>query len=231
LTNGAPISAFKTPIDTGYYIEASSKISRILQDGRNNRDRWSESDNAFNVIRPILSIIGFYKSDLYGKKSKRSQETKSPHRPDLELRFIGEATVAVIEEKPFNTAFVRKSSSGYSTPLDQILTYLEHFPNVYGILSNGRHWLLLRARSDIREDFPMNCHYVGAAFNLESAFRDGVDGDNLRAFIGMCMPRRLFAYDWPDDEHEEYHLREIPRDGYSTAILLRDFSGGTVLKV
>lgn len=224
------MSPFRTKMTDAFRFSALEILGGVLQKGRSNFDNWNETDNMINVIVPVLTLMAFGQYNLASKKSAFSQPVRSSHQPDYEVRGIGK-TLAVLEAKPFGMPLAgRNQSANYVTPLDQILTYLDRYGDVYGFLTNGSQWCLLRRlHGGHGMGIPTNAKYICALFDLEGSFGRLVDDANLEAFAGMCHASRLFSCPWPDLDLHQYTDREVSRSGGSSIILLRDFSYGTVL--
>ncbi|KMS60053.1 hypothetical protein V474_11865 [Novosphingobium barchaimii LL02] len=216
-------------IDRNLYHRSVETLCPIIVKGEKSYQNWTEIDAVINVIVPILTLLDFGQYVLVGKKAKFSQPSPTSHRPDFEVRSFFE-TLAILETKPYGTVLAgRNSSTGYVTPLDQILTYLDHYLPVFGILTNGRHWCLLKKLGrGFGENSAAGADYIGVSFDLVGFFGSIIDHNNVEAFLGMCHAQRLFRRDWPDDRSTDYRLQSVVRKGGHSTLLLKDFSAGRV---
>lgn len=216
-------------IDRNFYHQSLEALCQIIDKGNRSYQDWTEIDTVINVIVPILTLLGFGQFVLAGTKASFSQPSPTSHRPDFEVRGIGR-TLAILETKPYRTALAgRNSSTSYVTPLDQILTYLDHYGSVFGMLTNGQHWCLLKKlHHGFGESFTANVDYIGVSIDLAGYFGHIIDHNNLEALLRMFHTQRLFRGDWPDDQWADYRSEPVARKAGHSTLLLRDFSGGSV---
>ena len=216
-------------VDRNFYHRSLESLCPIIHKGENSNQYWTEIDTVINVIVPILTLLGFGDYLLVGKKAAFSQPSPTPHRPDFEVRSFFK-TLAILEAKPYGTVLAgRNSSTGYVTPIDQILTYLDHYGLVFGLLTNGRHWCLLkRLDHGFGEPLAASADYIGVSFDLVGYFGSIIDHNNVEPFFGMCHAQRLFRSDWPDDRWADYLPKSVVRKVGHSTILLKDFSAGRV---
>lgn len=217
-------------VDRNFYHRTLEAISPIIDKGNRSHQYWTEIDTAINVIVPILTLLGFGQFALVGTKASFSQPSPTSHRPDFEVRGFGRI-FAIMETKSYMTELAgRKSSTGYVTPLDQMLTYLDVYGPVFGVLTNGRHWCLLKKlHPDFGDLISDNVDYIGVSFDLVGFFGHIIDHNNLEAFLGMCHTQRMFRRVWPDDQWADYCSQQVERKAGHSTLLLRDFSYGRVL--
>lgn len=217
-------------VDRNFYARSVEALCQIIGKGNRSHQEWTEIDTVINVIVPILTLIGFGQFVLVGTKASFSQPSPTSHRPDFKVRGIGR-TLAILETKPYGTALAgRNASTGYVTPLDQIMTYLDHYGSVFGMLTNGRHWCLLKKLArGFGESFAANADYIGVSFDLVGYFGHIIEHNNVEAFLGMCHTQRLFGRTWPDDRWPDYCSVPVARKGGHSTLLLKDFSFGRVL--
>lgn len=220
---------YQDMVDSSFYQRSLEDLCPIIYKANTSHQNWTEIDTVINVIVPILTLLGFGQFVLAGTKASFSQPSPTSHRPDFEVRSIAR-TIAIVETKPYATALAgRHSSTGYVTPLDQILTYLDHYGSVFGILTNGLHWCLLKKlHHSLGDSLAANGDYIGVSFNLTGYFGSIIDHTNLQAFLGMCHTQRLFRRHWPDDQWVDYRSQPVARKAGHSTLLLRDFSGGSV---
>jgi hypothetical protein len=212
-------------VDRNFYYRSIEPLCQIIDKAEKYNHQWNEVDTVVNVIVPIMTLLGFGNYALVGKKAAFSQPSPTKHRPDFEVRSFS-ATLAILEAKPYWAALVgRNSSTDYVTPLDQILTYLDHYGAVFGLLTNGRHWCLLKKLDrESGELHAANADYIGVSFDLVGSFGLIIDHNNVEAFLGMCQVQRLFQSKWPDDRAADYIVETVVRKTGLSNLFLKDFS-------
>lgn len=218
---GHAIDWNQTRVSDHVFYETRNAFRQIQAEFERDRPSWDEADTICMLIIPMLRWLSFPSSAVRQTVDLIRPPDRSGLRADMQVRgFFG--PLCMIEAKRVGADLDQQfPNARFRSPVDQCLTYLDHYPTSFSILTDGVDWRLFKALSPAE---PVTACYAGLRFRLDRALDELDYAGRFRGFLETFHHdnlHRLVSRPVAIPGHME---RIVDRSGGSSLLLLADFS-------
>lgn len=221
MTSGHAIDWHQTRVSDHVYYESKIAFREIRAEFECDRPSWDEADTICMLIIPMLRWLSFPSSAVRQTVDLIRPPDRSGLRADLQVRgFFG--PLCMIEAKRVGADLHQRFPKGrFRSPVDQCLTYLDHYPTSFSILTDGVDWWLFKALVPAKSFTPC---YAGLRFQLDRALDELDCAGRFRGFVETLHYDNLHRLASRPVAIPGHMERIVERSGGSSLLLLADFS-------
>ena len=221
MTGGHAINWNQIRVSDHVCYESKIAFRQIQAEFERDRPSWDEADTICMLIIPMLRWLSFPSSAVRQTVDLIRPSGRSGLRADMQVRgFFG--SLCMIEAKRVGADLDQQFPKGrFRSPVDQCLTYLDHYPTGFSILTDGVDWRLFKA---LPSDGTGRRCYAGLRFRLDRALDEWDVAGRFRGFLETFHHDNLHPLASRSVAIPGHMERIVDRAGESSLLLLADFS-------
>jgi hypothetical protein len=221
MMGGQAIDWNQTRVSDYVYHESQRAFRQIQAEFERDCPSWDEADTICMLIIPMLRWLAFPSSAVRQTVDLIRPPDRSGLRADMQVRgFFG--PLCMIEAKRVGADLDQQFPKGrFCSPVDQCLTYLDHYPASFSILTNGVDWRLFKALSPAES---ATARYAGLRFRLDRALDERDWAGRFRGFLETFHHGNLLRMASRPVAIPGHMERVVDRPGGRSHLLLADFS-------
>lgn len=221
MTGGHAIEWNQTRVSDDVYYQSKIAFRQIQAEFERDRPSWDEADTICMLIIPMLRWLSFPSSAVRQTVDLIRPPDRSGLRADMQVRgFCG--PLCMIEAKRVGADLDQQIPKGrFRSSVDQCLTYLDHYPTGFSILTDGVDWRLFKALSPAKS---VTACYAGLRFRLDRALDERDCAGRFRGFLETFHHDNLHRLASGPVAIPSHTEKIVDRSVRSSLLLLADFS-------